>query len=56
MKSLTTIFLLTTVVGIAYSASATCAYVDTVTDNSKEWNYKQGGGEWSCGDCKTNNN
>jgi len=56
MNSLTTIFLLSAALGIAYSAGPGCAYVDTVTDNSKEWNYKQGGAEWTCGACSTNNN
>ena len=51
MKSLTTVFLLTAVLGLVRSAGPGCKYVETVTDNSKEWNYKLGGGEWTCGDC-----
>ena len=56
MKSLTTILLLTTVLGIAYSAGGACKYVASVTNAATEWNYKQGGAEWSCGACKTNKN
>ena len=55
MKSLTAIFLLSAAVGIAYSAGDDCAYVASVTDNAKEWNYKNGGAEWTCGACSTNN-
>jgi len=54
MKTLTLITLTTTLIALTQSAGPGCAYVETVTDNTKEWNYKQGGAEWSCGDCKTN--
>ena len=54
MKSLTAIFLLSAAVGIVYSAGDECKYVASVSDNSKEWNYVNGGAEWTCGACTSN--
>lgn len=54
MKSLTVISLLAICLGTAYSAGPGCTYVAGTPKNSSEWNYLQGGGEWSCGACSTN--
>ena len=57
MNTLTISLLLASTISVAYSAGGKCAWIGTaVTDHTKEWNYLNGGADWICGACKTNNN
>ncbi len=57
MKSLTvkTLVLSALLVGISYSADATCAYDTSKVSGAASWNYLKVGADWECGACKTNN-